>query len=82
MAVQSLLMAALGATVPLVHAPVVVLQVLSARHVTLGAGVPKNPLLQVAVQFEPAVVFAAQLNAPPSGFTGGVLHTARRMAVK
>jgi hypothetical protein len=65
-----------------VHAPLALAQDPLARHVTLGAGVPKNPLLQVAVQLEPAVMFAAQLKEPPSGFNGGVLHTASRMAVK
>jgi hypothetical protein len=40
--------------------------------------VPAKPLLQMAVQLEPAVVFVAQLNAPPSGLAGAVLHTASR----
>lgn len=61
------------------HAPVALLQVPSAWHVTLGVvGKPVKPVLQVAVQLEPAVVVFAQLKAPPSGFSGGVLHTACR----
>jgi hypothetical protein len=67
---------------PRVHAPVALLQVPSAPHVTRGAGVPNHPLLQVAVQLEPAVVFVGQLKAPPSGLSGALLHTACRNGSK
>ena len=65
---------------PLVHAPVATLHVPSAWQVTLGEGMPANPLPQAAVQLVPAVLVAAQAKEPPAGFSGAVLHTADAMA--
>ena len=61
---------------PRTHAPVTLPYVPSAWQVARGAGEPKKPLLQVAVQLLPAVTFAAQVKLPPAGFSGAVLHTA------
>ena len=62
---------------PRVHAPAALFHVPSAWQVTLGAGVPTNPLPHVAVQLVPAVLVAAQAKEPPAGFSGAEAHTAR-----
>ena len=72
------LVAGAPSLLPRVHAPVALLHVASARHVTFGAGKPAKPALHTAVQLEPAVVLGEQLKEPPGGFSGAVLQTAHR----